>query len=114
MTGKGGSGTGVGSSAASQVNIGNQISVACQAAAHKYQRVLRALLERPHTSRELEREPVFDHCAHSTVAELRKRGIAIDTNMVEILGYAGLPARVARYTLTDEGRVSALWLLKVL
>ena len=112
MNAKGGPGA-AGNSATSQIDSRSQTRFARQFAAHKWQRVLRALADRPHTSRELERDPVFDHCAHSTVAELRKRGIAIDTDMVEVAGYAGLPARVARYSLTAEGREAALWLLEV-
>lgn len=80
-------------------------------AAYKWERELRELLKGPRTSRELEREPVFDHCAHSTISELRKKGVDIDTEIVEIPGYAGLPARIARYTLTPSGRDRAMKLL---
>lgn len=74
-------------------------------------RVLRALLEGAHTSRELEQAPVFDHCAHSTTAELRKRNVDIHTEMVEVVGYAGIPTRIARYSLTEAGRRRAVELL---
>lgn len=70
----------------------------------KIQRVAWALLDGPKTSRQLEAAPVFDHVAHSTLAELRSKGVEVVTEMVEVPGYAGLPVRVARYSLTDAGR----------
>lgn len=78
----------------------------------KWERVLAALLDGPRTSRQLEREPVFDHCAHSTASELRKKGLPIITEIVEVPGYAGEPARIARYNSLDPtGRERALKLL---
>ena len=77
----------------------------------KWQRVLRALVEGPKTTRELERPPVFDHVGHSTAAELRKMGIRLETEIVRIDGYAGEPARVARYTIAPESRDFAVRLL---
>ncbi len=88
--------------------MNSTMNSAYREAAHKWQRFLRELLKGPRTTRELEKEPVWDHCAHSTAAELRKRGIDISTEMIEISGYAGLPARVARYSLTEPGRQAAL------
>lgn len=75
--------------------------------ARKWQRWLKAVLESPKTSRELEQAPVFDHVAHSTASEVRKMGITVITEMVEISGYAGLPARVARYSVAPESRERA-------
>jgi hypothetical protein len=75
-----------------------------RAVPHKWQRVLRALLEAPRTTRELERPPVFDHVGHSTAAELRKMGIVLHTEIVTIDGYSGEPARVARYSVAPESR----------
>lgn len=71
-------------------------------AARKWQRFLTALLESPRTSRELELAPVFDHCAHSTAAELRKKGIDLVAEIIEISGYHGQPARIARYSIAPE------------
>jgi hypothetical protein len=96
---------------AGHTSTGDTVHHIRRTAARKWQRVLRALLAGPRTSRELERDPVYDHCAHSTVAELRAKGVDIDTQIVEISGYAGLPARIARYTLTEAGRDRALQLL---
>jgi hypothetical protein len=70
--------------------------------ARKWQRWLRAVLESPKTSRELELPPVFDHVAHSTASEVRKRGINVITEMVTIRGYCGEPARVARYSIAAD------------
>ena len=93
------------------VDNGNPRSITRSAAAHKWARFLRALLSGPHTTRQLERDPVFDHCPHSTASDMRKRGVDIETEMVSIVGYADLPARVARYSLTDAGREAAHRLL---
>lgn len=70
--------------------------------ARKWQRWLRAVLESPKTSRELERDPVFDHVAHSTASEVRKMGIDVVTEMVTIQGYGGEPVRVARYSIATD------------
>ena len=69
----------------------------------KVERVLVALIERPHTTRELEQAPVFDHVAHSTASELRRLGVALDTERVELRGYEGKPAFVARYSIRIGG-----------
>lgn len=79
--------------------------------ARKWQRWLAAVLESPRTSRELEQAPVFDHVAHSTASEVRKMGINVITEMVTIRGYAGEPARIARYSIASESRAKALGLL---
>lgn len=55
----------------------------------KWQRWLRAVLESPKTSRELERDPVFDHVVHFTASEVRKMRIHVITEMVTIQGYQG-------------------------
>ena len=77
----------------------------------KWQRVLTALLDGPRTSRQLEHAPTFDHCAHTTASELRKKGLPILTEMIEVPGYAGEPARIARYSLDPTGRDRALRML---
>ena len=79
--------------------------------ARKWQRWLKAVLESPKTSRDLEKAPVFDHVAHSTASEVRKMGIKVITEMVEIRGYAGEGARVARYSIAPEARDRAIRLL---
>lgn len=68
----------------------------------KIERVLAALLRGPATTRDLEH--VGDHVAHSTAAELRARGVTIHAELIEVPGYAGTVARVARYTIQPEGR----------
>lgn len=79
--------------------------------ARKWQRWLTSVLESPKTSRELEQAPVFDHVAHSTASDVRKMGINVITEMVTIPGYAGEPARVARYSIAPDSRGKALSLL---
>ncbi len=75
-------------------------------------RLLAALVTGPKTSFELERAPVFDHCANSTVSEWRKKGLDIRTEMVTVAGYAGEPAHIARYSLTPEAFKRAINLLR--
>lgn len=86
-------------------------SITRQACAHKpptkQARVLRCLIERPHTSFELERS-AFDHCPNSTISELKKRGLVIHSEMVEVTGYAGVATRIAKYTLDESSRVKAI------
>lgn len=77
----------------------------------KWQRWLAAVLESAKTSRELELAPVFDHCAHSTAAEVRKKGISVVAEIVEIRGYCGQPARIARYSIAPESVEAAKRLL---
>lgn len=77
----------------------------------KASRVLRALLDGPRTSRELELAPVHDHCSHSTVADLRRAGCAITTERVTIRGYGGAPAYVARWSIPDADRARATEIL---
>jgi hypothetical protein len=79
--------------------------------ARKWQRWLRAVLESPRTSRELEKPPVFDHVAHSTASEVRKFGVTVVTEMITVVGYAGHPARIARYSIAPESRDFAFRLL---
>lgn len=68
----------------------------------KIERVLAALIERPHTSRELDLAPTYDHCSHSTVADLRAEGVEIETQRVSVPGYAGQPAHVALWSIPDQ------------
>lgn len=80
-------------------------------AARKWQRVLRSLLAGPKTSRQLETE-CYDHCSHSTIAELRRKGVRIHSDLVKIQGYAGLPAYIARWTIEPESLAVAWRLLE--
>lgn len=75
-------------------------------------RTLAAIVAGPATSFQLEQAPVFDHCANSTVSELRKAGIEILTEMVTVSGYAGEPARIARYSIAETSRQRALQLIE--
>jgi hypothetical protein len=82
-------------------------------AAHKYQRTAKALLLGPKNSFELERAPTFDHCANSTIAELKKRyGLVIYTQLIRVTGYENQGALIAEYRLAEESRAKALSLLE--
>ena len=72
------------------------------------ERFLAALLDGPTATRQLELAPVHDHVAHSTAAELRRRGVELRSELVEVPGYAGLPARVARYEIPPHARGRAM------
>jgi hypothetical protein len=79
----------------------------CDKPAPKIARVLEALLQRPHTSRELELPPVFDHVAHSTAADLRSLGVELTTERIAIPGFGGQPAHVARYSISEAAKPRA-------
>lgn len=87
----------------------NSAQVRC---AHKWQRTLQALLEGPKNSFELERAPTFDHCANSTVSEIKKRyGLEINAQLIRLVGYDGRGVHVAQYSLGDKSRQRALQLI---
>jgi hypothetical protein len=77
----------------------------------QWKRGLRALLEGPLTTRQMAAAPVFAHAGHSLAAELRKKGLNIETEMVEVVGYGGCSARIARYALASDSRELAERLL---
>ena len=83
------------------------------AARKKWKRFLQAIYESPMTTRELECSPVFDHCAHSTAAEIRKKGIVINTEIIKIDGYAGEAAYIPKYSLAPESRERAREMLGI-
>jgi hypothetical protein len=68
------------------------------------------LLRGPHTSFELE-EFAHDHVPSSTIAELRRDGLRIHSELVAVPGYAGEKAHVARYTLDPSSRDLAIRLM---
>lgn len=74
-------------------------------------RVLRCLVEGPCTSFELERQ-AHDHCPNSTVSDLKRMGLRIESELVEAPGFAGAVARIARYTLAPESRAKAQQILE--
>lgn len=90
--------------------IGSQLEAAHKPPAKKF-RLLAAIVDGPKTSFELEKAPVFDHCANSTVSEWRKQGLDIRTEMVTVAGYAGESAHIARYSLAPASLDRALRLL---
>ena len=68
----------------------------------KIERVLSQLLQGPRTTRQL--EGIGDHVGHSSASELRKKGVSIRAELVEVPGYGGTVARVARYSIPEDGR----------
>lgn len=80
--------------------------------APKWARVLAAILERPRTSRELQLAPVYDHVAHSTASELRRKGVDLEVERIRLPGYAGTGAFVARYAVAPHARQFAEQLLE--
>ena len=70
-------------------------------------RTLAAILDEPKTSFQLEQAPVWDHCANSTVSELRKAGIEILTEMVSCLALPASPPE-SRDTVLQRDRASVL------
>lgn len=79
----------------------------------KYKRVLRALLVGRSLNRFEAETTVRDHCLHSTVSELEKKGVTIDRHEESVPGYMGVATRVMRYRLHPESRERAAELLGV-
>jgi hypothetical protein len=82
-------------------------------AERKWRRVLAALVQRASLHRfDAERDPAIrDHTLPSTIADLQKKGLRIDRELVELPGYGGGVAHVARYSLDAENRQRAITLL---
>ena len=78
----------------------------------KYCRVLRRLLAGPLHRFEAEQYPVSDHVLNSTVSELKKRGVNINSTLVCLPGYSRAGAYVALYELAEESRQRALQLIQ--
>lgn len=76
----------------------------------KRSRVIARLLQGPATSFDLERD-AHDHCANSTVSELRREGLEIRSEIVPVPGYGGTRAHVARYELQATSRDRAIALM---
>lgn len=78
----------------------------------KYVRVLRRLLVGPLHRFEAEKFPVSDHVLNSTVSELKKRGLQINSTLICLPGYSRAGAYVALYELAAESRQRALQLIE--
>ena len=79
----------------------------------KWVRVLSALLERSTLDRfEAVRDPkIRDWVLPTTVSQLEQRGLNVAREIVEVPGYGGSTARIARYSLAPDQRRRALELL---
>lgn len=78
----------------------------------KYCRVLRRLLDGPLHRFEAEKFPVSDHVLNSTISELKKRGLGINSTLICLPGYSRAGAYVALYSLDPESRQKALQLIE--
>ncbi len=85
----------------------------CSKPVPKYKRVLGALFAGRSLNRFEAETAVRDHCLHSTISELEKKGVTIDRHEESIAGYMGVPTRVMRYRLSSESRERAAELLGV-
>jgi hypothetical protein len=81
----------------------NRIRVPC-----KWERVLSALLAGNSYNRfEAERD-LHDHCLHTTVSILQRKGVRIDRKYETVRGFLGIPTDVCRYWLPPESREAAV------
>jgi hypothetical protein len=68
---------------------------------HKWQRILAAFVAGRSLHR-FEAEKLADHCLHSTVSTLEKKGVTILRRSEKVRGYMGIPTDVQRYWLAPE------------
>ena len=77
----------------------------------KWKRVLAALAVGRTLNRFEAERSLSDHCLHSTVSDIQRKGITVERHMESVPGYMGEPTRCCRYFLTPAERVKALALL---
>jgi len=70
-------------------------------------RVLRRLMRGPLHRFEAQNQPIGDSVLNSTISELRKKGFAIQSTLIDLPGHGGEIARVALYELAPESRARA-------
>ena len=61
---------------------------------------------------EAEQFPVSDHVLNSTVSELKRRGLEIDSKLICLPGYSRAGAYIALYTLAESSRQRAVQLIE--
>ena len=77
----------------------------------KWKRVLAALADGQRLNR-FEAEWILnDHCLHSTVSTIQKKGIQVERKEEVVPGYQGIPTHVCRYWLNPEEQVKAAAML---
>lgn len=77
----------------------------------KWKRVLAALAQGRTLNRfEAERE-LSDHCLHSTVSTIQRKGVLVERRDETVPGYQSIPTRVCRYWLESGEREKAARLL---
>lgn len=95
-----------------RIQNGNAPKISTSRPAYQWERGLRALLVHGAlTTRQLAEPPVYAHAAHSLAAEIRKKGVRLEVEMVEIAAYAGSSTRIAKYAIAAESRELAEQLL---
>jgi len=97
----------LGSKPGFQIPLGSAHLTRCP---KKWQRVLQAFLA-GRTLNRFEAERIGDHCLHSTVSKLERKGLVIFRREEKIPGYLGLATHCCRYWLADTSRPRASELL---
>ena len=77
----------------------------------KRERVLQLLLTRERVNRFEIEQLARDHVPNSTIAELRADGLVIHSELIEVPGFGGRPARIAEYRLDPGSRELAAALI---
>lgn len=67
--------------------------------AYKWQRVLEAFITGKSYNRFESERLLHDHCLHSTVSSLERKGVTIFREFETVLGWRSNPTRVCRYWL---------------
>lgn len=65
----------------------------------KWQRVLTAFVEGKSFNRFESERQLNDHCLHTTVSTLERKGVTVFRETESVPGYQGIPTRVCRYWL---------------
>lgn len=79
----------------------------------KWKRVLAALVDGISYNRFEAECKLNDHCLHSTVSTLQRKGITVERRDEIVPGYQGIPTHVCRYWLAVEQREKARGLLGI-
>jgi hypothetical protein len=73
----------------------------------KWKRVLSAFYEGASYNRFEAERLLHDHCLHSTVSTIQRKGVTILRKTETIPGFQGIPTEVCRYWLSPESREQA-------
>lgn len=78
----------------------------------KWVRVLNALISGRSWNRYEAARELADHCLHTTVAIIQRKGVPIARSTETVPGYMGVPTDVCRYWLDPANRPAALALIE--